>query len=212
MKLYFTILLFTIVTIPSLFSQKNRSFSGVLTYTIEQVNSTDSVRSKMIIYAKDSLIRVVNFNSETGKQELIKHLSYNKSYLLIETPLQNFAIRTNEHLIKDSVTYTYQKKSGSMKIGGIKSKKLLVKYQENKLPLTCYYYKKIPSKYANSMKSFPGLATLFYTFSESGIMRYRLEKIEINNPPLALFQIPKDFKIVTMEEFSIEYDKLYKKD
>jgi hypothetical protein len=212
MKLYFTILLFTIVTIPSLFSQKNRSFSGVLTYTIEQVNSTDSVRSKMIIYAKDSLIRVVNFNSETGKQELIKHLSYNKSYLLIETPLQNFAIRTNEHLIKDSVTYSYQKKSGSMKIGGIKSKKLLVKYQENKLPLTCYYYKKIPSKYANSMKSFPGLATLFYTFSESGIMRYRLEKIEINNPPLALFQIPKDFKIVTMEEFSIEFDKLYKKD
>ena len=212
MKLYFTILLFTIVIIPSLFSQKNRSFSGVLTYTIEQVNSTDSVRSKMIIYAKDSLIRVVNFNSETGKQELIKHLSYNKSYLLIETPLQNFAIRTNEHLIKDSVTYTYQKKSGSMKIGGIKSKKLLVKYQENKLPLTCYYYKKIPSKYANSMKSFPGLATLFYTFSESGIMRYRLEKIEINNPPLALFQIPKDFKIVTMEEFSIEFDKLYKKE
>jgi hypothetical protein len=212
MKLYFTILLFTIVTIPSLFSQKNRSFSGVLTYTIEQVNSTDSVRSKMIIYAKDSLIRVVNFNSETGKQELIKHLSYNKSYLLIETPLQNFAIRTNEHLIKDSVTYTYQKKSGSMKIGGIKSKKLLVKYQENKLPLTCYYYKKIPSKYANSMKSFPGLATLFYTFSESGIMRYRLEKIEINNPPLALFQIPKDFKMVTMEEFSVEFDKLYKKE
>ena len=212
MKLIFTILLFTIVTIPSLFSQKNRSFSGILTYTIESINSSDSVRANMIIYAKDSLIRVVNFNSETGKQELIKHLSYNKSYLLIETPLQNFAIRTNEHLIKDSVTYTYQKKSGSMKIGGIKSKKLLVKYQENKLPLTCYYYKKIPSKYANSMKSFPGLATLFYTFSESGIMRYRLEKIEINNPPLALFQIPKNFKIVTMEEFSIEFDKLYKKE
>ncbi|MFM7472617.1 MAG: hypothetical protein ACKO00_01700 [Crocinitomicaceae bacterium] len=123
MKLFFTLLLFTIVTIPTLFSQKNRSFSGVLTYTIESVNSKDSVRSKIIIYAKDSLIRVVNFNSETGKQELIKHLTYNKSYLLIETPLQNFAIRTNEHLIKDSVTYTYQKKSGSMKIGGVKSKK-----------------------------------------------------------------------------------------
>jgi hypothetical protein len=212
MKLFFTLLLFTIVTVPTVFSQKSRSFSGVLTYTIESVNSTDSVRSKMIIYAKDSLLRVVNFNSETGKQELIKHLTYNKSYLLIETPLQNFAIRTNEHLVKDSVTYTYQKKSGSKKIGGVKSKKILVKYQENKLPLTCYYHKKIPSKYANTMKSFPGLATLFYSFSESGILRYRLEKIEVNNPPLALFQIPKDFKMVTMEEFSVEFDKLYKKE
>jgi len=212
MKLFFTLLLFTVITIPTLFSQKNRSFSGVLTYTIESVNSTDSVRAKMIIYAKDSLLRVVNFNSETGKQELIKHLTYNKSYLLIETPLQNFAIRTNEHLVKDSVTYTYQKKSGSKKIGGVKSKKILVKYQENILPLTCYYHKKIASKYANTMKSFPGLATLFYTFSESGILRYRLEKIEVNNPPLALFQIPKDFKMVTMEEFSVEFDKLYKKE
>ncbi|MFM8243381.1 MAG: hypothetical protein ACKN86_11295, partial [Crocinitomicaceae bacterium] len=63
MKLFFTLLLFTIVTVPTLFSQKSRSFSGVLTYTIESVNSTDSVRSKMIIYAKDSLLRVVNFNT-----------------------------------------------------------------------------------------------------------------------------------------------------
>ena len=207
-SLFVLILIFTV----PVYSQKAKTFSGVLTYSIEAVNSQDSSRSKMIIYAKDSLLRVVNFHSETGKQELIKHLTYNKSYLLIETPLQKFAIRTNEHLQKDSVTYVFEKKHGSLKINGIKSKKLLVKYSENKLPLTCYYYKKIKSKYANSMKSFPGLPTLFYTFSEYGIMRYKIEKIEYNDPPLALFQIPKDYKIVTMEEFSQEFDNLYKKD
>jgi hypothetical protein len=62
------------------------------------------------------------------------------------------------------------------------------------------------------MKAFPGLPTLFYSFSDNGILRYRLEKIEYNDPPLALFQLPKDYKIVSMEEFSLIFDELYKKD
>ena len=212
MKSPILITLLIFATIFPAISQRLKAFSGVLTYEIQSVNTQDTVVSKMIIYAKDSLLHVVNFDVENGKQELIKHLSYNKSYILIETPLQNFAIRTNEHLQKDSITYTFEKKRGTMKIGGLKSRKLLVKYAENKHPLVCFYHKKINSKYANSMKSFPGLATLFYAFSDSGIMRYRLEKIEYNDPPLALFQLPKDFKIVTMEEFSNAFDNLYKKE
>ena len=100
-------------------SQKQKPFSGELTYTIERVDQPDSARAKMLIYAKDSLLKIVNFNSLTGKQELIKHLTYNKSYLLIETPLQNFAVRTDEHLSKDSVqNFTFHRKIGSKKIGG----------------------------------------------------------------------------------------------
>lgn len=212
MKTILFILALASVSPLLVYGQKSKSFSGVLTYHVESLNSKDSVKEKVIIYAKDSLLRIVNFNTQTGKQEFIKHLTYNKSYILVETPLQKFAVRTREHMEKDSVTYTFERRKGHKRIGGLKSKELLVKYEENKLPLTCYYYKRIDSKYANSMKSFPGLATLFYSFSDRGILRYRLEKIEKNNPPLALFQIPLDYKIVTLEEFSIEFDKLYNKD
>ena len=92
---YFLLALLLSLFITSGFSQNKGSFSGELTYEIERVDKKDTVRSFMIIYAKDSLLRVVNFNSITGKQELIKHLRLNRSYLLVESDQQNFAVRTN---------------------------------------------------------------------------------------------------------------------
>ena len=71
---YFLLVLLHFLIIKSGFSQNKGSFSGELTYEIERVDKKDSIRSFMIIYAKDSLLRVVNFNSISGKQELIKHL------------------------------------------------------------------------------------------------------------------------------------------
>jgi len=50
------------------FSQKNDVFSGELTYEIERVDIKDTIRSLMIIYAKDSLLKIVNFSSNSGKQ------------------------------------------------------------------------------------------------------------------------------------------------
>jgi len=159
----------------------------------------------MIIYAKDSLLKVVNFNSISGKQQLIKHLRLNRSYILLETPKQNFAVRTNEHLVIDSIeNYTFKKQMGMRKIAGIPVKKLLVHHKEISEAVTFYYTKSISAKYANVYKNLPGLPLLFYIPTKDGLFRYTLKELKNNNPPLELFMIPKEFKIVSFEDFSNE--------
>ena len=165
---YLTLLLAIIFSFQYVFSQKNDVFSGELTYEIERVDKKDTNRTFMIIYAKDSLLKVVNFNSISGKQQLIKHLRLNRSYILLETPKQNFAVRTNEHLVIDSIeNYTFKKQMGMRKIAGIPVKKLLVHHKEISEAVTFYYTKSISAKYANVYKNLPGLPLLFYIPTKS---------------------------------------------
>ena len=203
---YLTLFLTIIFSFQYVFSQKNDVFSGELTYEIERVDKKDTNRSFMIIYAKDSLLKVVNFNSNSGKQQLIKHLRLNRSYILLETPKQNFAIRTNEHLVIDSIeNYTFKKQMGMRKIAGIPVKKLLVNHKEISEAVTFYYTKSISAKYANVYKNLPGLPLLFYIPTKDGLFKYTLKELKNNNPPLELFMIPKEFKIVSFEEFTNKF-------
>ena len=205
---YLTLLLAIIFSFQYVFSQKNDVFSGELTYEIERVDKKDTNRTFMIIYAKDSLLKVVNFNSNSGKQQLIKHLRLNRSYILLETPKQNFAVRTNEHLVIDSIeNYTFKKQMGMRKIAGITVKKLLVHHKEISEAVTFYYTKSISAKYANVYKNLPGLPLLFYIPTKDGLFKYTLKELKNNNPPLELFMIPKEFKIVSFEDFSNEFLK-----
>ena len=205
---YLTLFLAIIFSFQYVFSQKNYVFSGELTYEIERVDKKDTNRTFMIIYAKDSLLKVVNFNSNSGKQQLIKHLRLNRSYILLETPKQNFAVRTNEHLVIDSIeNYTFKKQMGMRKIAGIPVKKLLVHHKEISEAVTFYYTKSISAKYANVYKNLPGLPLLFYIPTKDGLFKYTLKELKNNNPPLELFMIPKEFKIVSFEDFSNEFLK-----
>ena len=126
------LLLFTVLFSFSLevcWGQDANHFSGTLTYRIERVDVKDSVQAKMIIFARDSLIKIVNFSSDFGKQETIKHLIYQKKYVLIELDQEKFAVQ-----IKDSPddttakTYTFHPTKGHSKIAGLKGKKLAAKY------------------------------------------------------------------------------------
>ena len=203
-------LFFLSVSINYTFCQKSNSFSGELIYSIERADKKDSVKAEMIIYARDSMLRVVNFNSESGKQELIKHLRLNKSYLLIETPDQKFAVRTNEHLDKDTlVRYSFRKKIGFKKIAGHTAKKLMVKHKDIKNELEFFYFKKIPAKYANAFKDFPGLPVLYYISTDHGVYKYILKEIKYTVPPIALFTFGKEYKIVSFEQFTEEFSRLY---
>jgi GLPGLI family protein len=203
---YLTLVLIIIFSFQYVFSQKNDVFSGELTYEIERVDKKDTNRTFMIIYAKDSLLKVVNFNSNSGKQQLIKHLRLNRSYILLETPKQNFAVRTNEHLVIDSIeNYTFKKQMGTRKIAGIKVKKLSVKHKEISEDLTFYYTKSIFSKYANIYKNLPGLPLLFYVPTADGLLKYTLKELKYNNPPLDLFMIPQGYEIISFEEFTNKF-------
>ncbi len=187
-------------------AQKNNVFSGELTYKIERVDIKDSTKAYMIIYAKDSLLKIVNFNSKTGRQVLIKHLRLNKSYILYETRKQNFAIRTDEHLVKDTIQkYSYRKKRGVKKIAGISVKKLLVKHKEISQELTFFYTENIAAKYCNSYIDLPGLPILYYLSTEDGLYKYTLFDLENSDPTLEHFLIPKDYKIISFEEFKNKF-------
>ena len=203
-------LILCLFSIQTYICQKQTPFCGELVYSIERVDKKDSVQAEMIIYARDSLLRVVNFSSESGKQELIKNLRLGKSYLLFETPKQKFAIRTNEHLKIDSTEkYSFKKTFSFKKISGLKTRKIKVKQREIKNELSFYIYKKIAAKYVNAFTNLPGLPVVYYIPTDHGLYKYVLKSIKQTEPPLQLFTFGKDYKIVTFEEFSEEFSRLY---
>ena len=185
-----------------------KPFSGELLFTAQRVIPMDSAQESMLIYAKDSLLKVINFSSEMGKQELIKHLSKEKSYLLLETTKGNFAIRTNYNKYEDTtLTYTYKKKLGSKKICNKKAKKIIVRFKEIDKDFTFYYYKNIPAIYGSAYTSFPGLVAEYYLPSDYGLVKYTLQEIRPIDPPLNLFMIPEKYKRVSLDEFLEEMSK-----
>ena len=78
-------------------SQKEDAFSGELTYSITKISNdklendfalgSEKVEEKMIIYAKDSLVKRVHFSSVNGIQESIEHLRLDKKILLLNISL-----------------------------------------------------------------------------------------------------------------------------
>lgn len=197
----FTFLLFSLVAI----SQKTRVFNGELLYEIERVSPKDSIPGKMLIYAKDSLLRVVNFSSSIGKQEVIKHLRLNRSYVLVTTTKGDFAIKTDQNINKDTLeSYTFKKKFGTKRIAGIKAKRVSVSLKGVENKFTFYYSPKIDAKYSGAYHKLPGLALEYYVATENGLFKYTLRSIQYTEPPLGLFMIPENYKKVSIEEFMKE--------
>jgi len=144
----YIIILLLLCGIECVQGQKNKSFSGELVYHIENVDvnpndlvSGEEVEEKMIIYAKDSLLKIVNFNSVNGVQECLTHLRHNKSILLLEIDGQGYAVRIDSEWNKASDSlYTFKKICGlSRKFKGLKSKKVQMKHPMLSNDLICLY-------------------------------------------------------------------------
>ena len=187
------------------FAQKQKGFSGRLVCSIETTDTSMTQlfhERKMVMYTNDTLVRIENVTDQLGPQVAIRHLTLHKSYLLLNTAKGNFAIQTKfeEDSLKPS-KYTYTKKWGKKKIGGVKAKKLIVENKDFKEPLTFYYLKKVPSKYLDGFENFPGLLVEYYIPSEDGILKYSLVSIENDPTNHDLYGIPSDYEKVTMTEF-----------
>jgi len=191
------------------FAQKKQTpFNGELLFTAKRIIPADSAKENVLIYAKDSLLKVINFSSHMGKQELIKHLTKEKSYLLLETTKGKFAIKTDYSKAQDtSLQYAFTKKMGSKKINGKKAKKLEVKFNDIDKKFTFYYYKDIDAKYGSAYTSFPGLVVQYVIPTDHGVYEYVLTELKQTTPPLSLFMIPEGYKRVTLEEFMDEMTK-----
>lgn len=202
---YFSFILILFFT-SKLSAQKHiQCFSGELIYEISNIQLEDSIQEKMLIYAKDSLLKVINFSTTMGSQELIKHLRLDKSYLLISTTKGSYAIKTdyNKHIDTTS-TLTYKKVLGRKTFCGKKAKKLKVTFKDIDKKFYFYYFKDIPSKYSSAYQFLPGLPVEYYIPTDQGLIKYQLASFKSMETPLQLFMIPENFKKVTLEEFLLE--------
>jgi hypothetical protein len=204
-----TVFLFSFLWSVTIIAQKKHlPFSGELLFKAQRIIPMDSVQEHMLIYAKDSLLNVVNFSSNMGKQELIKHLTKEKSYLLLETTKGKYAIRTNYTKYQDTtLSYSFKKKLGSKRIVGMKAKKLSVTFKDIDKKFSFYYLKNIPAMYGSAYTNFPGLVVEYYIPTDEGMFQYTLTEFKRIDPPLTLFMVPTGYKLVSIEEFMEELSK-----
>ena len=190
------------------FAQEQLPFQGKLVYSIQMMDT--NLRQmypdkEMVIYTNDTLLRIENSTDQLGQQVLIKHMILNKSYLLLETPINNYAIQTDHSTQKvDSFPYSFEKKWGKRKIAGLKANRLMVKHAAFEEPMEFLYLKKTSNKYLNAFTQFPGLLTKYYVVTVDGIIIYTLKSMETMVPEHDLFGIPSDFKKVTFDQFMDE--------
>lgn len=187
------------------FAQKHKPFEGHIGYHIEMVDSLYKQffhERDMHLFTNDTLVRVENITDQFGLQVSIRHLILNKSYLLIETPKGNFAIKTKQDTITEKPSlYTFKKKCGSKKIHGMKAKKLIVDHPDFTEHMTFYYFKKMPANYLEGFDNFPGLLAEYYIPTADGTLKFSLNHYEEMHLNKDLFGIPSDYKKVTMDEF-----------
>jgi hypothetical protein len=205
MRLLILVFLFIL---PAAFAQKYSPFSGKLVYSIEICDTSLTKMippTQMVIYTNDTLLRIENTTDQLGQQVIIKHLLMNKSYLLIQTPINNYAIHSDHSTEKrDTFPYSFEKKLGGKKIAGMRAKKLLVSHKNFTEPMTVYYLKKYSVKYVNTLENFPGLPVEYYISSVDGTYKYTLKSMEAMTPEKDLFGIPSNYKKVSFDEFMDE--------
>lgn len=202
-------LLFIFLGFTSIISAQSapvfEKFSGKLVYSI---TITDTSLQKMIpsrqmvVYTNDTLVRIENTTDQLGYQVIIKHLTFNKSYLLLNTPINNYAIQTDYNDGQEiKYPYSYTTKRGKRKILGLKAKRLMVSHENFKEPIEFLFLPQYSPKYINTLENFPGLPVLYYISSVDGTYEYRLISIEKTTPNHDLFGVPSDYKRVTFDNF-----------
>tara|TARA_A200000113_G_C8872331_1_gene357159 strand:+ start:4719 stop:5384 length:666 start_codon:yes stop_codon:yes gene_type:complete len=204
------------LSITSLFGQLSTSFSGELIYSIEKIdanslqssfgNENSNTEEKLIIYAKDSLIKRVHFNSENGIQESIEHLSYGKKILLLSIDSVHYAVqvpteKTNDEKHLDSTYKLSNKCFPKVRFAGLKGKPMLLSHPMLNNDLHIWFNKSIPPKYNAVYDQLPGLPLKYYVISEKGLYLYELESLKKYDPPLSIFQIPLNTVILSLKEF-----------
>lgn len=206
--MHFRLLLFSLILTSFSISQKHVPFTGKLVYSVQMADTAlQSLypATQMVVYTNDTITRIENQTEQLGKQVTIKHMSLNKSYLLIETPDQNFAIQTDlNEMAKKESKYSFRKKCFKRKIAGTKANRLIVSHPDMKVEREYLYLKKHSPKYINTFEDFPGLPVHYYIITMDGVYEYTLKSIEYFLPSRDLFGIPSDFKKVSLDEF-MEY-------
>jgi hypothetical protein len=194
------------------FSQKFKSFSGLLEYKITAVDTSLAnlyPETRMVIYTNDTIVRMENQTSSLGSQVTIRHTEKQKAYQLLETEFGKFAIKAdlteNSDSIPASDRYSFEKKCKRAKILEKKAKLYEVKNDAYKSSKNFFFYKNYSNKYLNTFDEIPYLPVVYYVTTYDVILKYELVRMSEYTPNRDLFGIPADYERVTFDEFLDKY-------
>lgn len=200
MKVLFScILMFVAVQVNA-----QNPFVGKLTYSIQIADTAmrDMFQtSTMTIYTNDTILRIETSTETLGTQVLIQHIEKKKSYLLIDTPMGNFAIQIPSDTAVTEKKYVYKKVDGQKQMLDLKCSKLEVTNTVVAEKLPFYYHKNISAKYLPGFEDFPGLLTDYYVISKDGLYHHQLIELKHEDVNRDLFGIPSDYERISMDAF-----------
>ncbi len=201
---FISYLLFSCFFSAPLIGQTYQSFEGKLVYSVEVIHpETKKAKfvSLMTIYANDSLIRTETESTNFGTQIVIKHLTYRKQYLLIETNSKKYAIQQPTPKDTNTTKYTLRNKCGRKEIAGIKSKKIEISSKTYPEPQICFYSKRYSPHYLELFPGIKGLPTEYFLMTEDGLIKYTLREITPTKLSPTLFTFTKDYTKISLNDF-----------
>ena len=163
-----------------------------------------SLATKMIVYIKNDFSRKEEV-TRIGSQVLINNNKNGISYLLMQIANEKLAIQVQDSSVnnnlKEKITYLDETKT----IAGYLCKKAIINSYDSKKEeantIELYYTEEIVGVYDLKFKKLTG-TPLKYTVNSNGMtVTYtatNVSKVEQNK---FLFEIPKDFNILSMSEF-----------
>ncbi len=187
-------------------SQDFKPFQGRLIYSVEMEDTSMQKffpKKHMVVYTNDTIVRIENETKSLGKQVLLKHTQVQKSYLLLISGENKYAIQSSKSDTSQTTKnpYTFKKKRGRNKIAGQKACRLVADHKDFKQPYDFWYLKKYSPKYLDAFENIPGLPVKYYLTTPDGVFMYTLESMEESPVNQDLFGIPSDYKRVTFDEF-----------
>lgn len=178
-------------------------FEGKFVYSIDAPGNdpdpTDSINYQ-VTYAKDSMLRIDNFTA-MGKQTYIQKISSDTAYLLIDLGFKKVAIQNIFDTTKKEDNYTFKYKLGSKTFAGVKAKNIKVFDKEQDTTIIMNYDPEISPKYSTALEGAPGLPINYSIPTKGQWIHYQLNDIQRKKLSDALFEIPSDYEILTIDEF-----------
>lgn len=188
----------------SVFSQKWRDFEGEIYYDVYLINKSENKDVKvnyLTLRVKGGFVRIDTHSETFGGQTTIRNLSLKKSYVLLKSEEDFWAIQQHDDTTK--VAYEFKKQLKSRKINGVKIKRGIRKLED--VSEEVWYFPHIDPIYLHYNSNFPGLlASYNVPLNSEEYLLYKVVKIEEKIIDKKLFEIPSVFKIITMDEFILK--------
>ena len=183
-----------------------QTFSGIITYDLSYTKEgvtipPEHLPSQVVDMISELKVRTEQ-NTQLGTQVALFNASDSSYVLLVEFVDEKIAILmpddygTKTGKPKPTIKY----KCKSKKIGGYKCKLAIVTYP-GESPVEVYYTKKIPAQLSQKFEGLKGFP-LAFDLQLDGLMQHQeASQIVEKTVPGDLFEIPDDYRQMTMEEF-----------